>query len=87
MKICKPTSNELYEAAVEIERLRETILSIDQKMMKLAMKRKEVEMLLGVGTQRFAQLTGDKDFGAPMIVTGEAPAQSCEEARKIGFLK
>ena len=86
MKVCKPTSNELYEAAVEIERLRETILSIDQKMMKLAMKRKEVEMLLGVGTQRFAQLTGDKDFGMPIQV-GEAAPASTECEKKIGFLK
>ena len=83
-KPVKPTSNELYEAAVEIDRLRATIEAIDKSIMKLALKRKEAEMLLSAGTQRFAQMTGDKSFG--LQPAGIAPLPAEPQDRKIGFL-
>jgi len=84
----KPTSNELYEAAIEIDRLRGTIENIDKSIMKLAMKRKEAEMLLSIGTQRFAQMTGDSGFGMmPMNANlVEVQNQNPKNEKKIGFL-
>lgn len=84
----KFTSSELFEAAVEINRLRNEIAAIDKNIMKLAMKRREAETLLSASTHAFAKMTGDETFGTiPANLVDIQPDPDMKKENKIGFLQ